>query len=66
MSTLIETIGYNLRPIFIAKDKIIGMQETRDNPQQTVVYIQGVGPEGTEEWIINESIHTFRVKYDNS
>ena len=66
MSVLIETTGYDLRPLFIAKDKIVGMQERKDNPQQTVVYIQGAGPGGTEEWIINESVHTFRVKYDNS
>ena len=61
---MIETTGFNMKPIFIAKDKILGMSQGGDNPQQTILFM-ACGSE-SEEWIINESVLTFRVKYDNS
>ena len=61
---MIETIGFNMRPLYVAKDKILGMLQKNDNPQQTSLLI-ACGTE-SEEWIINESVLVFRVKYDNA
>jgi hypothetical protein len=62
--TMIETTGFDMKPLYVAKDKILGMAQKGDNPQQTTL-IMGCGSE-SEEWVINESVLAFRVKYDNA
>jgi hypothetical protein len=60
--TLIETIGFNMETLFVAKDKILGMHQKSDDVSQTVL-IMACGSE-SEDWIINESILTFRPKFE--
>ena len=61
---MLETTGFDMCPLCVAKDKILGMAQKGDNPQQTTL-IMACGTE-SEEWVINESVLTFRVKYDNA
>lgn len=61
---MIETIGLDMRSLYVAKDKILGMKQKDGNPQQSVLIM--VCGTKSEEWVINESVQIFRVKYDNS
>jgi len=63
-NVLIETVGYDMRPLFIAKNKIMAMQENNGNHEQTRLIM--ANSDDSEEWGINESLSSFRVKYDNS
>lgn len=59
---MIETTGYDMNPFFLAKDKILGMSQHGENTQQTRVFMLGED----DYWIMNESVLTLRVKYDNA
>jgi len=68
MSKMIETTGYNGIPLLIAQDKIISMQERiapggisgdRHGPL-TAISIIG----DPDEWLVIESMHSLRVKYE--
>lgn len=61
---MLETIGYDGLPLYIAKDKIIAMRQKYDDATKTVLYVSCGNV--SEEWIINESILSFRYRYDIS
>ena len=67
MGVLIEMVGYNGKPIFIAKEKIMSFSdadaEKYGAPATTITMALG---ESSEEWIVHETIDAVRHKYDNA
>ena len=66
MGKMIEFIGYNGKPIFIASDKIMSVNEADEKkhgaPMSTLT-MAVVG--ASEEWLVRETIDSVRIKYDN-
>ena len=63
--TMILTKGLDLKPLYVAKDKIIGMFADSSAPEKETILVLSCG--GTRvEWRISENVGLFMWRYDSA
>ena len=59
---LIETIDWFGNPLYIAHDKVSVILQHGDHPEKAVVFFGNASDD--DGWTINESVQSFRAKYE--